>query len=81
MTEGPSEDGGRWPVWRLGLMLYPFVAAAVAINAFMAGLLGKTLGLGTIAPVPSLAVGAVLGIPATIWAARKLRALMDEADG
>jgi hypothetical protein len=73
-------DDGRWPVWRLGLLLYPFAAAAVAINAYMFALIGLSIGLPSLSPLAALAAGAVLGVPATRWAARRLRALMDEAD-
>lgn len=76
---GPPDDG-RWPVWRLGLLLYPFAATAVAINVFMVGLIGLSVGLPSLSPVGALVAGAVLGVPATRWSARRLRALMDEAD-
>lgn len=74
-------DDGRWPVWRLALLLYPFAATAVAINVFMIALIGLSIGLPSLSPVGALIAGALLGIPATHWAARRLRALMDEADG
>jgi len=76
---GPPDDG-RWPVWRLALLLYPFAATAVAINVFMVGLIGLSVGLPSLSPVGALVAGAILGVPATRWSARRLRELMDEAD-
>lgn len=80
MKHAPADDG-RWPVWRLALLLYPFAAAAVAINGFMIALIGRAVGLPSLSPVAALILGAVLGVPAAWWAGRQLRALMDEADG
>ena len=80
MTGDPA-DNGRWPVWRLALLLYPFAAAAVAINVFMLGLMGQAVGLASLTPTAALALGALLGVPAAWWCGHRLRALMDEADG
>jgi hypothetical protein len=77
---GPPDDG-RWPVWQLALLLYPFAATAVAINLFMIALIGLSVGLPSLSPLGALAAGAVLGVPASHWAGRRLRALIDEADG
>lgn len=76
-----SDREGRWPVWKLAILLFPFVTAAVAINLFMLGLIGPWLGLPTIPPLTALWVSVPLGLPATWLASRWLRALMDEADG
>ncbi|WP_305985215.1 hypothetical protein [Roseibium sp. MMSF_3544] len=70
-----------WSVKKLALVLYPFTAAAVAINLFLLGLIGISLGLPAISPVTSIWLGIPLGIPATWWAAKWVRGLMDEADG
>ena len=69
----------RWPVWKLALLLYPFTAAAVAINLFLLGLIAHGLGLGAITPVQALIWSVPLGIPATWWAGRWVRGLLDEA--
>jgi hypothetical protein len=79
MTKPPND--ARWPIWRLALLLYPFAATAVVINVFMIGLVGLSVGLPSLSPVAALWAGALLGVPVAHWAARRLRALMDEADG
>jgi hypothetical protein len=79
MTGEPA-DGGRWPVWRLAVLLYPFAAAAVAINLFMVALMAPEIGLASLSPVAGLVFGAMLGVPAAWWCARRLRALMDESE-
>ena len=68
-------------LWKLGLLLYPFVVAAVAINLFMAGLIGPAVGTGTLSPVLSLVLAVPLGIPAAWLAARWVRGLIDAAEG
>ncbi|MBC7142905.1 MAG: hypothetical protein H5U18_12270 [Rhodobacteraceae bacterium] len=84
-TRSPSRTAplteGRWPLWKLGALLYPFVAAAVAINLFMLGLMGQALGLPALSPLLSLAVSVPLGVPASWLAARWLRHLIDAAGG
>lgn len=77
----PVTETGHWPVWRLALLLYPFAAAAVAINLFMLALIGTWIGLPALTPVQALIGGGVLGIPAGWAAGRWLRRLMDQADG
>lgn len=62
-------------------MLYPFVAAAVAINLFMLGLMGQAVGFPALSPVLSLLLSVPLGVPASWAAARWLRHLLDEAEG
>lgn len=68
-------------LWRLGLLLYPFTAAAVAINLFLAGLMFQALGFPAIAPVTALVWSVPLGIPATWAAAIWARGLIDTAEG
>ncbi len=75
-----SPADGRWPVWKLGALLYPFAAGAVAINLFMLSLMGQALGLPALSPIVAMLVSAPLGVPAAWWCARRLRSLMDEAD-
>ena len=62
MTKPPNDV--RWPIWRLALLLYPFAATAVAINVFMIGLIGLSVGLPSLSPVAALGAGALLGVPA-----------------
>lgn len=62
-------------------MLYPFVAAAVAINLFMLGLMGQAVGLPALSPLTSLVLSLPLGLPASWAAARWLRHLLEEAEG
>ncbi len=62
-------------------MLYPFAAAAVAINLFLLGLMGQAVGLTALSPVASLSLSLPLGLPASWLAARWLRHLLDEAEG
>lgn len=86
MTQGDPDSrdqkaDGRWPVWKLGLLLYPFTAATVAINLFLLGLIFKAAGGPSIEPVMSLIWSVPLGIPATWLAGRWVRGMMDEADG
>lgn len=69
----------RWPVWKLALLLYPFAAAAVAINLFLAGLIGLSLGLPALSPLAAVNAALPLGIPATWAAGRWLRHLIDAA--
>lgn len=82
-TKSPSLKApateGRWPVWKLGLLLYPFVAAAVAINLFMLGLIANWVDWPSLSPMTALAWCIPLGVPASWQAARWLRGLMDEA--
>lgn len=70
----------HFPVWKLGLLLYPFTTAAVAINLFMLGLMGQAIGVPALAPVPTLIASIPLGIPVSWAAARWVRRLMDEGD-
>lgn len=77
----PVTDRSRQPVWKLALLLYPFAAAAVAINLFMLGLIGTWIGLPALSPMQSLLGGAILGIPAGWACGVWLRRLMDRADG
>ncbi len=83
-TRSPSRKApateGRWPVWKLAILLYPATALTVAINLFLLGLILHSAGFGAIEPVPAILWSIPLGIPATWLAGRWLRGLMDEAD-
>lgn len=69
------------PRWRLALLLYPFAAAAVAINLFMAALMGQWLGWPALSPGWAMALSLPLGLPATWLATRWVGGLIDEAEG
>lgn len=75
----PQDD--RWPIWKLALLLYPFAAAAVAINLFMLSLMWQVAGLAALSPSLALALCVPLGLPASWAAARWVRSLIDRAEG
>jgi hypothetical protein len=75
----PATDGRS--LWTLGLILWPFATAAVAINLYMLGLLGPAVGLGTLSPWTTLWLSLPLGLPATWAAARWVRGLLRQAEG
>ena len=70
-----------WPVRKLAILFYPFAAAAVAINLFMLSLMWQAIGLPAFSPVTTIVISIPLGVPATWFAAKWVRGLMDEADG
>ncbi len=72
-------DEGRWPVWKLAILLYPFAATAVWINLFMLSLLTSWLGLSVLSPQMAALLALPLGLPATWAAGRWIRGLMDQA--
>lgn len=81
MADDQKPDG-RWPVWALALVSYPFMAGAVATNVFFASLIGESAGWPvTIPPIPSILIGMVLGVPAAWITGRWFRAKIDEAEG
>jgi len=67
-------------LWRLGLLLWPFATAAVAINLFMLGLIGIAIGLPALSPVTALWWSLPLGLPATWAAARWVRHLIRQGE-
>ncbi len=78
--DGPDDDRRTgWPVCKLAILLYPFTTAAVAINLFMLGLIGRVAGIGTLSPNAALLWSIPLGVPVTWLVARWVRRLMDEA--
>ncbi len=74
MTDG---EDGHWSVWKLSLLLYPFTAAAVAINLFMLSLMWQAIGLPPLSPSSALGLSIPLGIPASLAVGRWVRRLMD----
>ena len=79
MSEGSPDHAGRWSRRKLALVLFPFVTAAVAVNLFLASLLGASLGLPVLSPVWAVIVSVPLGIPATLAATAWVNRLLDEA--
>ncbi len=80
MPSGNQLNGGGWSVGKLAVILYPFTAAAVAVNLFMLSLMWQFVGLPALSPVQSIIYAIPLGVPATFLVARWVRNLMDEAD-
>ncbi len=78
--KAPATEG-KWPVWKLAILLYPATALTVAINLFLAGLIANSAGIGVIEPVTAILWSIPLGVPASWLAGRWVRGLMDEADG
>ncbi|MBK5951638.1 hypothetical protein CH339_08985 [Rhodobium orientis] len=68
------------PLWTLALVLYPFAAAAVAINLFMLSLMGQVVGLPVLAPAAAVGWSVPFGVPAAWLAARWVRRLIAEAE-
>ncbi|OOY13770.1 hypothetical protein BMG00_08415 [Thioclava marina] len=75
----PATEGPR--LSRLMVLLYPFAAAAVAINLFMLGLMGQWIGLPAIPPLVALALSLPLGVPASWGFSVWVKGLIDEAEG
>ncbi|MFV0359834.1 hypothetical protein [Tropicimonas sp.] len=69
------------PSRRLQIMLYPFAAAAVAINLFLLFLLLQAVGIPAMPPRIALLLSLPLGIPAAWASARWVQSLIDEAEG
>lgn len=82
--QGGGQDegcgGGRWPVWKLALVLWPLAFGAMTVNVHFLGLLGRAIGGPAVTPTLSLWLGAATGFPAAWAFARWIRGLMDKAD-
>lgn len=70
----------RWPIWKLSVLLYPFAAAAVAINLFLLFLMLPAIGIDAMSPGDALVYGMILGIPAAWASGRWVRDLMDRSE-
>lgn len=80
-SPGPeAENSGRWPIWKLALLLYPFAAGAVSINLFLLFLMLQAVGIAAISPEMSVVGGIILGVPAGWASGWWARTLMDRAD-
>ncbi|WP_417728243.1 hypothetical protein [Roseovarius sp.] len=69
-----------FPSWKLFFGLYPFVAAAVAINLFLLFLIFQAVGVTAITPMAAVLWSIPLGLPATWAAARWVQHLIAEAE-
>ncbi|MGX0878312.1 sensor histidine kinase regulating citrate/malate metabolism [Roseovarius sp. MBR-154] len=69
-----------WSTRRIALALYPFGAGAAAVNVFFASLILSWIGGPVASTAWSIALGCVIGAPATWYFARHIRGLMDIAD-
>lgn len=69
-----------WPTYKIALALYPFGAGASAVNVFFASLIFSWVGGPVASTGWSIALGGLIGAPATWYFARHIRALMDKAD-
>ena len=74
-----NSAGNIWPLWKLAVILYPFATAALAINLFMLGLLGISIGSTSLSPTTTVLLSLPLGLPATWAAALWARHLLREA--
>ncbi len=71
-------SGPRWSRRKITVVLYPFAAAAVAINLFMASLVTQVIGLPALPPVCAWPVGAAWrACRDAVWPLG--RGLLDEA--
>lgn len=81
MSGSTPQNATRWSRKTLAAVLFPFVAAALAVNLFLASLLGAALGLPVLTPTMALVLSLPLGVPASLRAARWVERLLDEAEG
>lgn len=68
-------------LWKLGAILWPFVAGAVAINLFLLGLIFHSAGWSeAMAPTAALLRALPLSLPASAAAALWVRSLIRSAE-
>jgi hypothetical protein len=80
MSDGTPPPALRWSRRKLAVMFFPFVAAAVAVNLFLASLLGAAFGLPVLPPSLALALSVPLGVPASWATAIWVESLLDQAE-
>ncbi|MCB1336889.1 MAG: hypothetical protein KDK10_05330 [Maritimibacter sp.] len=80
MSASSPTSASRWSRRKLAVVLFPFVAAAVAINLFLASLLGAVFGVPVLPPTLALLLSLPLGVPATWAVARWVDGLLDAAE-
>lgn len=66
-------------VMKIGLFLYPFTMAAVAVNLYMLSLAWQRIGLPVIPPATAVLISLALCIVPNWLAARWVRRLIDES--
>lgn len=69
-----------WSAHRIAIVLYPFGWGAMAVNVFFASLIGSWVGLPVLSTGWSIALGAVVAVPATYAFSRHIMCMMDEAE-
>lgn len=69
-----------WSTRRIALILYPFGAGAMGVNVFFAALIFSWVGGPVLSTGWAIAIGCVIGVPATWAFARHIRHLMDVSD-
>lgn len=79
MTQAERPQAG-WSTRQIALALYPFGAGAAAVNVFFASLIFSWMGGPIASTAWSIALGCLIGVPATWYFARHIRHLMDVAD-
>lgn len=82
-TRSPSKTAPvTESLWKLGALLWPFVAGAVAINLFLLGLILHSAGWSeAMAPTTALLCALPLSFPASAAAALWVRSLIRAAEG
>lgn len=80
MSDGTPPSSGRWSRQKLAIVLFPFVWAAVAVNLFLATLLGTWFGWTAVSPTACVLFALPLSVPATWAAALWVDHLLDEAE-
>lgn len=71
---------GGWSLRKISVAIYPFMAAAMAINLFMLSLIWGCFGIPALTPYQALTGGALLGVPVSYAFARQIRKLIDQSD-
>lgn len=82
-TRSPSKTApatSHHSLVKLGVLVWPFVTSAVAINLYMLGLLWQAVGLPALSPLTALLCALPVALPFTWAAARWLRRLLAEAE-
>lgn len=70
MSERSPTTANRWSRRKIAVVPFPFIAAAVAVNLFLASLLGTCLGAPVLFAPLALVLSPPLGLPATRAATR-----------
>jgi NADH:ubiquinone oxidoreductase subunit 4 (subunit M) len=70
-----------WSAVRNVLALHPFCADKMAFSLFFASLIGLWRGMPVLSVFASCILGAAIGLPSIVAFARRIKDLMDDADG